>query len=219
MRNLLGIETDSFKIDRKEALEILICIFTLSLAASIAFNPYGVSIFLKPVSLLLFVIIFSFTIGIGFVLHELAHKAIAIHYGAKARFVMWPQGLLFMLLTSLFGFIFAAPGAVYIYARSITAKQNGIISIAGPLTNILLSFAFFLFWNFSNSYTFGFNYLYGLNIWLFGAYINALLGAFNMIPLGPLDGTKVFRWNKFVWAGFFFFTLWFMFYLSGLLVN
>ncbi|MFA5050175.1 MAG: site-2 protease family protein [Candidatus Micrarchaeia archaeon] len=220
MRNLFGNENlDSFKMDRREAVEILICIFTLALAATIAFNPFGILIFLKPVPLLIFWIVFSFTIGVGFVLHELSHKAVAVYYGASARFVMWPQGLAFMLLTSLFGFIFAAPGAVYIYAKSITNKQNGIISIAGPAINLLLSFAFIFFQTLSKSqFGFGFDHFYGLNIWLFGAYINALLAAFNLLPIGPLDGAKVFRWSKLIWAGVFLFSLWLMFNLGGALI-
>ena len=33
--------------------------------------------------------------------------------------------------------------------------------------------------------------------------MNALLGTFNLIPLGPLDGVKVIRWNGVVWAVLF----------------
>ena len=34
---------------------------------------------------------------------------------------------------------------------------------------------------------------------LTGAYVNAFLGAFNMIPMDPFDGAKVLRWNSGVW--------------------
>ncbi|TLZ55689.1 MAG: hypothetical protein E6K17_05280, partial [Methanobacteriota archaeon] len=34
----------------------------------------------------------------------------------------------------------------------------------------------------------------------FSAYINAFLGVFNMLPIPPLDGSKVFRWNVAIWA-------------------
>ena len=46
--------------------------------------------------------------------------------------------------------IFAAPGAVYISPRSfgfsywITKKENGFISLSGPLANILVALAFLI---------------------------------------------------------------------------
>ncbi len=40
-------------------------------------------------------------------------------------------------------------------------------------------------------------------ILLFLAFINGWFAAFNLIPLGPLDGAKVLRWSKPVWAGCF----------------
>jgi len=30
--------------------------------------------------------------------------------------------------------------------------------------------------------------------------VNALLGTFNLLPFGPLDGVKVIRWNGIVWS-------------------
>ena len=30
--------------------------------------------------------------------------------------------------------------------------------------------------------------------------VNLFLATFNMIPVMPLDGAKVFRWNKVIWA-------------------
>ncbi|MFO7773178.1 MAG: DUF951 family protein [Dehalococcoidia bacterium] len=32
-----------------------------------------------------------------------------------------------------------------------------------------------------------------------GAYVNTWLALFNLIPFGPLDGAKIFRWNKGIW--------------------
>jgi len=129
----------------------------------------------------------------GFLLHELAHKFVAQHYGAWAEFRMYPTGLLFAVIFAFLGFLFAAPGAVYIQGR-INRKQNGLISIAGPTTNIVFGTVFIALWLlFQNMgiWSFAFNLIGVLSLFLAG---------FNLIPLGPLDGRKVFQWNPVVWA-------------------
>ena len=132
------------------------------------------------------------TVGPGFVFHELSHKFVAQRYGFWAEFRMWPMGLVLALLTSLLGFIFAAPGATYISGSNISKQENGKISIAGPAINVVIA-ALFLPFTF-----FGTGFLADLGS--FGTYINLFLALFNLLPLGPLDGAKVWRWNKLIWA-------------------
>jgi Zn-dependent protease len=132
------------------------------------------------------------TVGPGFVFHELSHKFVAQRYGFWAEFRMWPMGLMLALLTSLFGLIFAAPGATYISGMNISKEENGVISIAGPLTNTAIAIIFLPLALFSS----GFLGFLGAT----GAYINFFLALFNLIPIGPLDGSKVFRWNLAIWA-------------------
>src|SRR3989344_3276063 len=71
-----------------------------------------------------------FTAGIGFLLHELMHKYVAQRYGLQAEFRAFYNMLWLALLFSLFGFIFAAPGAVFIRGM-INKEKNGKISVAG----------------------------------------------------------------------------------------
>ena len=132
------------------------------------------------------------TVGPGFVFHELSHKFVAQRYGYWAEFRMWPMGLVLALVTSLIGFIFAAPGATYISGANISREQNGKISLAGPLTNVAIAALFvpFLFFN-SNGILGTVGYI--------GVRINVFLGLFNLLPIGPLDGAKVFRWSLPVW--------------------
>jgi len=203
-------EGSPFYIYPREALDITISVLAISLAVLIAINIHtNTNLFSNPILFTTFYIVFVFTIGAGFVLHELSHKAVAIYFGAKARFVMWWKGLLLMFLTSIFGFVLAAPGAVYIFTKKISKMESGMIASAGPMMNIVLSLMFALFYLFARSDFFP------INIWLFGAYINALLAAFNMLPFGPLDGKKIISWNIFVWFFMLIISVWLMLNYGG----
>jgi Zn-dependent protease len=139
-------------------------------------------------------------VGLGFVLHELAHKFVAIHYGFQAEFRMWIQGLLLAIITAAFGFVFAAPGAVYIQGEYISKEENGKISIAGPLTNICLAILFMaLLPMVSTSPTDILSYEISTII-ILGFAINSFLAFFNLVPVAILDGAKVIKWNPVIWG-------------------
>ncbi|MFN7991095.1 MAG: site-2 protease family protein [Candidatus Micrarchaeia archaeon] len=203
---------DGIDIERDEAVQIAISVVSISFALAVVFATVS-GMLAFPKEFLFFMLPLLVTVGSGFILHEMAHKLVAMYYGAQARFRMWTQGLVLMLVTSAFGFLFAAPGAVYIYSDRIDARQNGLISIVGPLTNISLVL-FFMALNtlapVSQYYSFlanqpglaGFGVSGGtLHVWRFGAAMNLMLALFNMIPAFPLDGSKVFRWNRLAWIG------------------
>lgn len=198
------------KVDtsRTEIVDIVKAWLALSLAFAIIYS--GASILnggIEKAFSLHFVKVFLislFTAGLGFLFHELAHKFVAQHYGCAAEFRAWDQLLYLAVALAVFvGFIFAAPGAVMI-SGMITKKENGIISVAGPATNYVLAMLFLgLLWWFPQ---------WG-NIFGTGFSINIWLGLFNLIPFGPLDGKKVFNWNKSVWGGMLLFGALFLFLL------
>ena len=131
-----------------------------------------------------------FTVGIGFLLHEMAHKVVAQHYGCQAEFRADNQMLGFALVFALLlGFTFIAPGAVMISGQ-ITRRENGIISLAGPLTNYILALLFL-----------GAAFLFPSIAWIFmvGLMVNSFLGLFNLIPFFVFDGKKIFDWSVPIW--------------------
>lgn len=133
------------------------------------------------------------TVGIGFLLHELAHKVVAIQFGRIAEFRADYTMLALAVGASLAGFLFAAPGAVYHGGRDISPRQNGLIAVAGPLTNLGLAVVFFPLLLVSGD---GLLYQAGQ----LGVSVNLLLAGFNMIPFGPLDGRKVLGWSIVVFG-------------------
>jgi len=200
------------RFDAIEVRDILVSVFAIALAFVIHDFKRGMAVGVLP----FFFIIYLVTVGSAFVFHELAHKFVAIRYGAWASFRAWQDGLIFMLITAVFlPFVFAAPGAVYIFAPYITRRQNGLISLAGPFTNFLLAIGFtaILFAvvgvgatvSLTQSATCTIPSLLQLAavLSLYGTMINVFLWLFNMLPFGPLDGRKVMEWSFSIWAVFF----------------
>lgn len=197
---------------RTEIVDILKAWLALSLAFTFIYA--GASVLggdLNKIFSLNFVSLFAismFTAGLGFLLHELAHKLVAQHFGCVAEFRAWDQLLYLAVGLAIFiGFIFAAPGAVMI-SGMITRKENGLISVAGPATNYVLAMIFLVLSYLLPQWT---------NVFAIGFSINIWLGLFNLIPFGPLDGKKVFYWNKIVWSGMMIFGVVMYFFLPRII--
>ena len=163
--------------------------FTIALAFMSTGGIFGA--ISQPMSFIIGGIIYFIAISPAFVLHELAHKFAARNYGCWAEFRADSGGLRFgIILAAALGIVFMAPGAVMV-AGNTTKSQFGKIALAGPVTNVAL-------------------WLLGLIIVLFGLteygiiktiiepwmWGNAILGTFNMIPWGPLDGKKIKTWSQ-----------------------
>ncbi len=142
-------------------------------------------------------IIFLPVLVIAITVHEYAHARVAYLYGDPTAKLQGrlslnplvhldPLGALMLLI---FKIGWAKP--VPINPRNFRDYRSGMfwVSFAGPLANFLLAFASLLIlkvgrWNFSG----------GDILWLLlytQVSINIALGVFNLIPLPPLDGSKI----------------------------
>ena len=183
-----------FRFTSSEVRDLIIAFIVISLCFAIVQGGRNTDVILSILPIVMI------GVGAGFILHELGHKFVSMKYGYWAEFKLWPQGLIFALITSFFGFVFAAPGAVYTYANYMTDEINGKISIAGPIVNIVLALIFLAIA--TAVYP---DALYSENIALIfiicatGYSINSFLAVFNLLPIGNLDGSKVLTWNVGMW--------------------
>lgn len=150
-------------------------------------------LFTSPWQFATFLIIALIGIGTGFIFHELSHKLVAQRFGYQAEFRLWRIGLIIAVASAIISFgqlLFFAPGAVYVssYSRS---HEEGLIAAAGPLANIILAALFY-------ALSFSSGFLSQVGEW--GFIINLWLAAFNLLPIPPLDGRKVFSWNSRRWT-------------------
>ena len=178
-------------MNSRERNDLIISWLTLSFAFSLLISDN----FLNLMDLVEAIPIALVAVGTGFVFHEMAHRQMARRFGFHAEFRAWKMGLVFAVAVAIMSggrFIFAAPGATYIFAQNISVKKNGKISMAGPATNIVLGFILMFFSLFSPTDLV-------FKILFYSSWINFWFAFFNMLPIGPLDGTKILVWNKGVW--------------------
>jgi Zn-dependent protease len=134
---------------------------------------------------------FTVILTASFFVHEIAHKVTAQRRGlwAEFRLTLWGAVLtLISVITPFFKII--SPGAVMI-AGPVKNEEIGKISIAGPAINLVLSTVLLGAAFVSSPYS---------GVFFLGAFFNAWIALFSLIPFGILDGFKIFSWDKKVWA-------------------
>ena len=119
-----------------EKKEIIKAWLAISLAFGILISRGGLS------NLFVNFFISFITVGVGFLLHELAHKYVAQKYRYFAEFRADNKMLLIAIASSFFGFLFAAPGGVIINGTGIDRRKYAKIAGAGPFMNIIIALVF-----------------------------------------------------------------------------
>lgn len=188
------------RISRRERFDLIVAWVAIAIAFSLIFVRQEGSVTLNRYLILLGLSLI--TVGVGFVLHELAHKFTAMRFGYWAEFRKDNLMLLVaVVLAALVGVVFAAPGATIIYGAGVTREQNGKISAAGPAINLILCIPFALLLLVGGSLdpaTTSRSIL--LMAGMVGLQVNAMIAAFNMLPVSVLDGKKVLAWNPAIFA-------------------
>ena len=117
---------------------------------------------------------------LGVLIHEFGHALVARHYGLKPQII-------------LHGF-----GGITVHSHSATDKQDFFITFAGPLAGLLTSVVFFgvyiLMYMFPPTAMFLSEFRV-ISLFLMYMYlVNFFWGVFNLIPIIPMDGSKVLNY-------------------------
>lgn len=146
-------------------------------------------------------IIFVFLLLITITIHEYSHAKMAEYLGdptprLAGRLTLNPLvhldffGLLFLFF---FGFGWGKPVPFDPFNLKNPRKDAALISLAGPLSNLIAAVLSSILLKFISSKLFFLFFLIAIgNIFLpIFIFLNLLLGVFNLLPFSPLDGFKI----------------------------
>ena len=153
---------------------------------------------------------------LGLSIHEFSHAKMADKLGdptpeSQGRLTLNPLAHLDPVGTiCLFfaGFGWGKPVQIDSSYFRNPAKDNMLVALAGPVSNIILAFIFFLIHGILYFFvpidtTFGELFV---DMFYYGAFINLSLGVFNLLPFPPLDGSKILSYflkgkaRGFIWS-------------------
>jgi Zn-dependent protease len=138
-------------------------------------------------------LIFLIMGGLATIVHELGHRLSGRYYGYPSELQIWSLGSVTMLITAwFFGTVFAQPSRTVMQGIMKEADfHEVIVTVVGPLMNLVFAGISFLLLPLGGYLT-----IMGKA----GFSMNLLSSVCSLIPVKPMDGERVFRWNKLLWA-------------------
>ena len=114
-----------FEFTRGEIRDLIIAFIVLSFSFAIS------NVGMDSQGIISILPIVMFGVGIGFLLHELGHKYVAVKYGHHSEFKLWPLGLLISFATAFIGIVFAFPGEAHFDSDSIPDRLMAEFQLRG----------------------------------------------------------------------------------------
>jgi Zn-dependent protease len=138
----------------------------------------------------------------AFLVHEMAHKFVAQHYGMWSEFRMTSYGYVLSAMAILFSLPVFGTGAVST-SESSSPDEEAKSMLAGPLSNTISASLFMIL----ALIAFYFGRLWYVDYEMIliqnAVIVNCTVGLFSIIPIPPLDGTRILLWRRRVWATLF----------------
>jgi len=150
-------------------------------------------------------------VTVTFLIYETGHRVAGFHAGFKVEYQLWWYGCLFGIIVALVtkGIIWwvLLPGGIMIHHMTIhrlgwfrygtNVKAYGFIALAGPLSCIA-------FGTILKTVTLYFPYLPFPAATIDRIFVfNVVFGAVQLLPLPPLDGSRIFYYSRLWYAWLF----------------
>lgn len=134
--------------------------------------------------------------GIIVVLRDIAQRWVMRRHGRYGEYRFWPFGTIIMYITALvFGWACGKPSRhIFEKGEQRSPRDVAVECLAGPAVSCVLAVGFLFLLPFEGT---------ARTIAVAGISINILLALYGLMPFEPMDGLKVWTWNRYVYLGIF----------------